>query len=544
MVKMIRALTLVVTVASIASPAWSAVYYVGSFAGSAPSDDSSCGTGRGGSGQPHPCASLAYWTQSRRASLRAGDVVRFAAGTYGPANNANHCILPTAGVTYEGRNADDTVASTAATVTIEMSSTPISSPCQGRAIMCDTCDSSGFALRAMTFKGAKNTGSGAWIHPGQNGQSTGLLLQNLRFTGAVQTGLFIGDIVESPPYTYTLKDVTIDDVEFDRNGFSGLDLGLIDGLVMKNSKAHDNPPTNSYVDNHDGFHIGGVKNGTITDSSAWANGQVGFDFTRMTAGVQCPETANNIVCDRCVSYGNYAANFSFSGASHDITIRNSFAWGDNVGLNFYRNARGIKLLNNTVVSGSRAVMLFCNHTDMDFQNNILVSTGTSGSVVFIDQHTIGSSNGNKWRNNVVAGGTGMVAVSSNNTGEDDPVTCAGESQYTGRITTRKNGRSYDDTATDLAAWKSDNVFSTTTGGTSASDLWGTKPAFVNLSAPSVANLHLKQTDTVAIGKGNTLTASFPDVDGQARPSGAWDIGADQVSYAPGVPVLMSVDPQP
>ena len=145
---------------------------------------------------------------------------------------------------------------------------------------------------------------------------------------------------------------------------------------------------------------------------------------------------------------------------------------------------------------------------------------------------------------MVSGGTGMVAINSNNTGEDDPITCAGESGYTGRVTARKNGRSYDDTATDLSAWRSDNPWSATTGGTSAADIWGTRPAFVNMSAPSVANLHLKQTDTVAIGKGNTLTAAFPDVDGQARPAGAWDIGADQVSYAPGVPVLMSVDPQP
>ena len=383
--RLVPGLILIVGVASVASPAWSAIYYVGNFSGSSPADDSGCGTGKG-SGQAHPCASLGYWNQSRRLSLQAGDVVRFAAGTYGPSNNANHCILPAPGVTYEGRNVDDTAASTAATVVIEMSSTPASSPCQARSIMCDTCDSSGFALRAMTFKGAKNTGSGAWIHPGQNGHSTGLLLQNLRFTGAVHTGLFIGDIVESPPYTYSMKDVTIDDVEFDRNGFSGLDLGLIDGFVMKNSKAHDNPPSNSYVDNHDGFHIGGVKNGTITDTSAWANGQYGFDFTRMTAGVQCPETTNNVVCDRCVSYGNFAGNFSFSGASHDLTIRNSFAWGDAVGFNFYRASRGIKLLNNTVLSGSRAVMLFCNHTDMTFENNLFVSTGTTGSVVFVDQH--------------------------------------------------------------------------------------------------------------------------------------------------------------
>ena len=77
--RFVTALAFIAVVGSSASPAWAAVYYVGSFAGSAPSDDPSCGTGKGGSGQPHPCASLAYWTQSRRASLHSGDAVRFAA---------------------------------------------------------------------------------------------------------------------------------------------------------------------------------------------------------------------------------------------------------------------------------------------------------------------------------------------------------------------------------------------------------------------------------------------------------------------------------
>src|SRR5687767_1901936 len=76
------ALAALLPMLSSAVSAESATYYVGQFSGSTPTDDASCGAGKGAAPNPHPCKTLGYWNKNRRTSLVAGDVVRIAPGTY------------------------------------------------------------------------------------------------------------------------------------------------------------------------------------------------------------------------------------------------------------------------------------------------------------------------------------------------------------------------------------------------------------------------------------------------------------------------------
>ena len=149
-------------------------YYIGAFAGSSPQDSPGCGLGKGSAPNPHPCATLAYWTSQRRQVLSPGDVVRMTGtlSSCGPVSCANQCIVAQKGVTYEGRTASDGVSDSYTDAIIDGSNNNtgnLSNPCQGLTVMGERQDYTDFTLRDMTLRNAQrsaNSFAGVRFDPG------------------------------------------------------------------------------------------------------------------------------------------------------------------------------------------------------------------------------------------------------------------------------------------------------------------------------------------------------------------------------------------
>lgn len=504
------------------------VYYLGSFSGSVPLDDSDCGTGRGAHPSPHPCETLAHWNTSRRSVLTSGNVVRLAAGTYGPQSNAQHCLRPTAGVLYEGRQPSDAEAASAATVVINLSSTPNSAPCFANAIENTTSSLSGFGLRSLTLLGSNNGGNSAWIN--SSSVTTGLSFRYFRVTGSAAP-FFVGQRPTSQnpsPTTRNVRNFTCDFCEFDNNNGTGLELDYVDGFALTNSTFHDNGPG----DDLDGLHLGGAINGLIRSVGVWNNGEDGIDFSRTGATADnCPASTHDIVMERSYVFNHPNANVSLNSCVYNITIRNSMIWGSGIGLNMYYCSGGNTFENNTVVVNSDSPFFaYSFHKNLVVRNNILISR-TGSQAVFLDMHTVGAGNGGTWDGNVLdAAGANVLSVQVGD-GTAGAQACANDVDYPhGSLTSAAPQGSYANSSAGLTSWRNADRFGSTTADR---DKWSDTPTFVNVNSPSVAGLHLASGDSIARGAGLVLPGFSTDFDGELR-GPVWDIGADQFGGTPPV----------
>lgn len=536
--------------------ALAATYYVGAFTNSTPNDDADCGTGKGSHPNPHPCATLAYWTANRRSILSSGDVVRLT-GSFGPTSSASQCIIPAPGVTYEGRTAGDGVADNFTSLVIDAANTPVSAPCFASAIRCSTgCDFTNFTLRDMTLKNAPGGSGNGNVFVAIDKEMPGLVIDRVRFTGAKSAGLIIGtvDDNENNPCNGVrrTRDITVVDSSFDSNlGLAGLWVGCVNGGTISRSAFNSNGPSGVCEDG-DGLHVGGWINGTVSQSEAHSNCEDNFDFSG-NGGAVCDAATNNLVADRLVAYDAKNANFSFNHCVFNITLRDSFSWGGGTGFNQYACANRLKIYNNTFwQTGARAAMMYQNCRGCDLRNNIFRANNSDVSV-FVDVAT--TSPETIWQNNVLVqqGTGGLIAEYQGgcpNATSCDASPCPSSDPQSPGLAAGWNVRSNAGNkilAGQLSLFQSGGDqgqwFGSTTGD---GDKWAL-PGVVNPNTPSPENLHLAEADAVARGGGQALSPAFADYDGDARPAGGpWDIGADHFGGAAPVapPTLLSVSPVP
>jgi len=534
-------------------------YYLGAFTGSTPLDDSDCGTGVGAHPSGHPCSTLVFWNTDRRSVLVSGDTVRVAAGTYGPVANANHCIVATVGVTYEGRAADDTAITDASQVLIDHIDTPNSGVCQAQMIGCNGCLFGGFILKNFTLQGGTNTNSCIWMNP--TGASDGFELHYVRMTGCHGdvTDIVIGAVSCPPPgatCTRLTTNVVFDNIEVDNNLGHGLSLYTIDDITITNSTFHDNgngfcgsPNTLSGCDDtnvcpagncnaDDGIAVGGTINGTISDSEFFNNRQYGIDLSRTGNNGECDGSTHTWTVERNRSYDNGGGSFSSSGCANNLTFRNNFAWGTGTGFNNYRSSCNLKFYNNTAyMTGSQAFHASAFHPDLDVRNNIF-SNSSSVSTISLSSSTTGTGNNTTWDYNTVTNRGSGAGLAIFTFSPDTSAADQADSDFAcGALgTLRGNGESYASSSAGLTSWQAQDYFGATVSDNSA---WGTNPLFVDATTPSVANLHLHADDEIAVDKGVTIASFSTDYDSETRPGGAaWDIGADEGNAA-GTPAIVS-----
>lgn len=547
----------------------SATYYIGQFSGSVPADDPSCGTGKGSGTAGHPCATVPYWNANRRNGLANGDVVRLAPGTYkdtgAAANTGNHCIIPRANVTYEGRTAADGVLDDHESVVIDVTGTDkYKNPCGGKPMQTPggmPAPLSGFVLRDMKMMGGSNGGGDI-----TSTDSSGVLIDRVRFTknAGAGPGLFIGKYNGSPDDPdcvktgRLLKNVTVVDSEFDNNTgtFGGISLGCMDGFTLARLKVHDNRgigisqatcmanPRSSGCDDLDGVQFQGAINGTFSDSEVWNNGEDNVDVGGHPAG-----KSHHIVIERVWSHDS-PGNFKASGAGY-VTFRSNLCTGPGNCFTEYGCAHHVKLYNNTFWGSSgELIQLWQNCYACEFVNNIFRGNAT-GKLIFVDRSTTAPTT--RWENNIIINdGTGPAIAEDLGAGEcsgvkgstvcEDPsVPCPSFAPMTGPnpLPDTPAGLAQFQAGGDAGEW-----FGSETGN---GEKWGTAPAFKGATGANSDALHLLSTDTVALDAGLALTPAFNDYDNAPRPAGPrWDIGADEAgsSGVPSAPSLISVDPIP
>src|SRR5262249_47938239 len=195
-------------------------------------------------------------------------------------------------------------------------------------------------------------GEGNQLMPG-NAVQSGLTIDHVRFTGSRSNGLIIGTGVanEDNPCdgVRNVHDVTILDSQFDHNtratAQAGLWLTCTDGGLVRRVTAFDNrgdnktqadcvtDPDTDGRDGPNGFHFGGWINGTLAESSSHDNGYYNYDFSGNGPSTLCDAPTHDLLVDAAVSYDAAHAHYSFSHCNHDITLRNSLAWGPTTALN-------------------------------------------------------------------------------------------------------------------------------------------------------------------------------------------------------------------
>jgi hypothetical protein len=559
------ALLVCVIALGLARTAESATWYVGNFNGSTPSDDLDCGAGKGASPAAHPCASLAYWTGTRRNVLQAGDVVRLT-GTFGPLNDRNHCIVPRPNVTYEGRTTADAPAAGFDDAVVDAASTPNDAPCHGGAINCRSdaycAGFGGFTLRYLTLANAPGVnGEGNQLIPAST-VSSDLVIDHVRFTHSASNGLLIGSGAsnEDDPCdgVRNVRNITIADSQFDQNTLhdsqAGLWLTCTDGGSLLRSSAFDNRGDGTTqaecmedddqpgCEGHRGYQFGGWINGLMADCVAHDNGYYNVNFSGNSDAAQCDALTHDIIVERLVTYDPGSSDLSYSHCNYNITVQNSFAWGHGTAINQYSCAHDLHFYNNTFWT-DRGMLLFTNCRACDFRNNIFRCNSAS-ECLYVDRATRNPLT--TWEHNVVVNaGSGVALKVSDSNGEcvgtpggscDCPGTTLAvcpnsDPQSPGCPSPWKDNLSPTFGNSDLDAFQLDAMFGAETG---VGDTWGFTPAVVDPSTPEVGALHLAPTDTVARNTGTEIEAALfgpaIDADGDARPQeGSWDIGADEVA---------------
>jgi hypothetical protein len=571
-----------------AAPVHAATYYIGAFTGSTPADDSDCGTGMGAHPSGHPCATLAYWHQSRNLGS-PGDTIRIAPGVY-TSTSAYHCLeAEKSGVTYRGSTAAGQDTSNRNLVTIVGPSSG-NSPCRGAVVKFISGTSTNISIRDLTVNGCPNADNGHCLQfspqPGQ-GSLSGLTIANVRVTNGPTTGVWIGAYDGSPgpdgemSEPFNMSNVTVVDSEFDGNCFhtvangAGLQIAAVNGGTVARNKIHDNlrclnAPTGTGTSatctresfptscdngecNCDGLHMAG-RNFTVADNEIYRNEEDGIDVGANGASNDCPKTTARFhTFERNKIHDNGLHNFSMNGCAHDLVVRNNMIWGYGAGINQYECAGYSSVFdNNTVRTYAPALFVYATMWPVKFQNNIFVTTSSNTSV-WIDAGSTNTSS--TWTNNVVQNlGSGFAARADFPTETVYPNCQTGSGtncctdpdgpSSVGPIPARGRATSVDFRNGELAKWKADgaagNLFGAATG---AGDVWGT-PTFVD-STLSYTGLHLQSSDTVARANGVVLSGFLDDIDGAKRGASVWDIGAHAVSAgALAAPSLLSVVPVP
>src|SRR5262249_27533544 len=131
---------------------------------------------------------------------------------------------------------------------VDASSTPNASPCSGRGMEAEGSAVSNFVLRDVTIRGASGA-NGIGNEVFTSTVSNNVTLERVRFTGMVNTGLWVGGTgaTGDQPCTggRTVTNLVIADCQFDHNGaastnMQGLMIGCVDGGQMRNTAAFNN----------------------------------------------------------------------------------------------------------------------------------------------------------------------------------------------------------------------------------------------------------------------------------------------------------------
>jgi hypothetical protein len=211
-----------------------------------------------------------------------------------------------------------------------------------------------------------------------------------------------------------------------------------------------------------------------------------------------------------------------------------------------------------------AVQLWHYAYNFKFINNIFyVNGGVGGSGYAAQFDYLSTEPFNTWENNILyntrGGGTALIDDLGGNgngcipcqgaleTGEpayNPPPgvmdnSCRSSTPPASPVSYSSAGLSQFRSTGDAGYW-----FGSESGDT---DKWTFLPSFVNSASPSAANLHLRDTDTVAKDSGKTLATVTGDYDQQLRPQGtAYDIGADEAGSGgtppPNSPPLANAGP--
>src|SRR5262249_22741950 len=145
--------------------------------------------------------------------LANGDTVRLTGtlASCGSASCDNQCIMARHDVTYEGRNPDDTTATSAAAALVDgqnTTGTSITVPCYGSPFNGQDQNLTNFTLRFVPAHNAQRTANSPGSNhisvsngtpcSGPDGACDNLTFDHVRFTGSVNGGLSMGDSGGSP----------------------------------------------------------------------------------------------------------------------------------------------------------------------------------------------------------------------------------------------------------------------------------------------------------------------------------------------------------
>ncbi len=420
------------------------IFYVGAFTGSTPLDDADCGTGKGAHPSGHPCASLNYWNGNRRSALGAGDVVRIAPGTYlksdNPTPGNQNCIVAAAaGVTYEGRAANDTALGAYGSVVIDGTGLPhdaASGECQGHAFRRSSSGTSisNTTLRDLVFTNYAATDYAMELCSTSGATCDNLTLERVRVTDNEGMGIIVGagstgtwtcaadctnagascgvsgtgvqslctgcDDGPAPSAPYGCKNndadcaatvrkttnvtITGSEIDHNRGAFGGIAFNCMDGGELATSAVHDNcnladcadcVPLGAGCDDHDGVQMAGGINLHIHHNDIYLNGEEGIDI----GGHPAPKSRDNLITHNWVRDHFGGANTKDSGGTNNV-ISNNLITGGGAGYTCYSCAAHNTLSHNTFLLDSKPCLeLVGNCYDYTIENNICVSTRSSGA---------------------------------------------------------------------------------------------------------------------------------------------------------------------
>jgi len=550
-----------------------ALYYIGAFAGMAsPQDTTTCGPA------PTPCATLAYWTASRRSILTEGDTVRLAPGTYSSAGGStNNCIVPSAHVTYEGRTEADGDLDDFTSVAIDLDGCGSQGTCKCSGLWHDNGDVSGFTIRDMKISGGSAHGTssqnaGIRFHTaGKDVLSRDVTVDRVWVTDVDRQGIIFNmpqsPMVDCGPTNVhesalgssrgilrTYEDITLVDskVSFVRGVFGGIIIGCVDGGLVENNDVHDiyggtysECPSSSNCNNHDGIQITGWINGTLRGNTVARAGQDSIGIGGHFKSSYDLLVEDNVFLPSAKRLGKVSGQ-----AGPNIVFRNNYFGSDGHTFKTTACAYGVKFHNNTFrnTGDNEVLQLFDACDGCELVNNIIVgNTGSSKSLVGVSTATTDA--GFVWENNVVdvigpgkalaefqyvsAGCTAPGCCAPQGCGCNDgtslcdlPAYCDG-TRFEPQDSSGLSAGLYDvDLSTFVLEAGDGQWFGPESGAT---DVWDQTPAFVDGSSSEAGDFHLDEADTVARDRGKNLDTWFTtDIDGETRGI-LWDIGMDEIA---------------
>ncbi len=206
------------------------------------------------------------------------------------------------------------------------------------------------------------------------------VIQGLTIRNMPWSGIATDDSTTEPYRDITIRDCTLHD-----NGWSGLDLAVVDGFVVENVQAYANAyygmniigsqdgalsaangtVRNSSFYNHTGDEGHGlaINQGhhiTVSDSIAYHNTIHGFDVSDWP---KYGQLSHHITLERNFSYDNGVAGFAINSDSHHVIYRNNVAWrngadwaghGASSGFLCYRGCWHVEWYNNVSLENSDA----------------------------------------------------------------------------------------------------------------------------------------------------------------------------------------------